>query len=84
MGFGDVMSRTDDGSHLDREQRRGKGPIAAIAMGVRFPARAHDPESLWDPLSSGTDPVSGVPSTRWDVDEPYDPDPGALGKTYSR
>ncbi|OMC39400.1 polyketide synthase [Mycobacterium sp. GA-1841] len=65
-----VASRTDD-------------PIAIIAVSCRFPG-APDPEAFWDVLSGGVDAIREVPEDRFDIDEFYDPDPDAPGKTYTR
>lgn len=59
-------------------------PIAVIGLGCRMPGGVKDPESLWQLLASGVDAVTEVPADRWDVDAYFDPDPDALGKTYSR
>jgi amino acid adenylation domain-containing protein len=60
-----------------------KEPIAVIGIGCRFPG-ASGPEAFWKLLSDGVDAVGEVPPDRWDVDEHYDPDPSAPGKTTSR
>ncbi|OMC04438.1 polyketide synthase [Mycobacterium sp. NS-7484] len=65
-----VASRTDD-------------PIAIIAVSCRFPG-APNPEAFWDVLSGGVDAIREVPEDRFDIDEFYDPDPDAPGKTYTR
>lgn len=58
-------------------------PIAVVAVSCRFPG-APDPESFWDLLSGGVDAIREVPEDRFDIDEFYDPDPDAAGKTYTR
>ncbi len=65
-----VTSRTDE-------------PIAIIAVSCRFPG-APNPEAFWDLLSGGVDAIREVPEDRFDIDEFYDPDPDAAGKTYTR
>lgn len=59
-------------------------PVAIIGMGCRFPGGGGDPAGLWDMLRRGVDAVTEVPPERWDVDRYYDPDPDALGKSYTR
>lgn len=59
-------------------------PVAIIGMGCRFPGGANDPASYWRLLASGTDAISEVPRSRWDVDTYYDADPDAAGKMYTR
>ncbi len=58
-------------------------PIAIVAVSCRFPG-APDPEAFWELLSGGVDAIREVPEDRFDIDEFYDPDPDAPGKTYTR
>ena len=58
-------------------------PIAVVAVSCRFPG-APNPEAFWDLLSGGVDAIREVPEDRFDIDEFYDPDPDAAGKTYTR
>ncbi|MDT5299408.1 MAG: hypothetical protein QOG79_2650, partial [Mycobacterium sp.] len=58
-------------------------PIAIVAVSCRFPG-APDPEAFWDVLAGGVDAIREVPEDRFDIDEFYDPDPEARGKTYTR
>ncbi|MCM2421630.1 type I polyketide synthase [Streptomyces sp. RKAG293] len=73
-----------------REQNRqlsgaGHEPIAIVGMACRYPGGVTSPEELWALLAAGGDGVSSFPLDRgWDVEGIYDPDPDAVGKTYSR
>jgi acyl transferase domain-containing protein/acyl carrier protein len=58
-------------------------PIAIVAVSCRFPG-APNPEAFWELLSGGVDAIREVPDDRFDIDEFYDPDPEAPGKTYTR
>lgn len=58
-------------------------PIAIIGIGCRFPG-AENPGAFWQLLSEGGDAVSEVPSSRWDVNRYYDPEPGKTGKMSTR
>ena len=58
-------------------------PIAVIGIGCRFPG-ADGPDRFWELLRNGVDAITEVPSDRWAIDEYYDADPEAPGKTYSR
>ena len=59
-------------------------PVAIVGMGCRFPGRADNPQAFWELLKSGTDAITEVPRSRWDVDALYDADPDAAGKMYTR
>lgn len=58
-------------------------PIAIIGLSCRFPG-ANSIEEFWQLLVAGKDAVSEVPSSRWDIEEYYDPDPDAPGKMYTK
>ncbi|PRQ06870.1 type I polyketide synthase [Enhygromyxa salina] len=57
--------------------------IAVIGMACRFPG-ADSAEDLWSMLLAGTDAVVPIPSSRFDIEPWYDPDPDAPGRTYAR
>src|SRR5207248_3331862 len=50
----------------------------------RFPGSADDPDAFWDLLWRGVDGTCDIPQGRWNVDEYFDPEPGAAGKMYVR
>jgi len=58
-------------------------PIAIIGMACRFP-QANNPNEFWQLLESGRDAITEIPPERWDIDDYYDSDPTAEGKTNTR
>jgi myxalamid-type polyketide synthase MxaE and MxaD len=62
----------------------GAEPLAVIGIGCRFPGDVRDPESLWQLIAQGTDAISEVPPDRWSLDDLYDADASAPGKTSTR
>ncbi|TQS00534.1 SDR family NAD(P)-dependent oxidoreductase [Paenibacillus ottowii] len=60
-----------------------KDSIAIIGMAGQFP-KSKTLTEFWDNLAQGRDCISEIPSTRWSIDEYYDTNPKAEGKTYSK
>jgi acyl transferase domain-containing protein/acyl carrier protein len=58
--------------------------FAIIGMACRFPGGADSLDAYWRLLRDGVDAVTEVPSSRWDADAYYDPDPGVSGKMNTR
>ncbi|WSJ90734.1 SDR family NAD(P)-dependent oxidoreductase [Streptomyces sp. NBC_01304] len=58
-------------------------PIAVVAMACRLPGGIDTPEGFWELLASGGDAIGGLPE-RWKSLDLFDPDPDAVGKSYSR
>ncbi|KUM99149.1 acyl transferase [Streptomyces yokosukanensis] len=64
--------------------KAGRGePIAVVSMACRYPGGVTSPEELWGVVRGGLDVVDEFPKDRgWrDV---YDPDPDAVGRSYTR
>ena len=60
-------------------------PIAVIGIGCRYPGGIATPQQLWEVVAAGMDVTSEFPTDRgWDLDNLFDPDPDAYGKSYTR
>ena len=59
-------------------------PVAIIGMSCRFPGGADNLDNLWEVLAKGVDAVTEVPASRWDANKYFDPDPDAIGKSYTK
>ena len=59
--------------------------VAVVGMGCRFAGGVGSAAGLWDLVIGRVDAVGGFPGDRgWDLDALFDPDPDAVGKTYTR
>ncbi|MGW8634618.1 type I polyketide synthase [Streptomyces sp. NPDC055793] len=74
----DRLRRENDALKAGRTE-----PVAVVAMACRYPGGVSSPEDLWDVVRDGLDVVGDFPADRgWrDV---YDPDPDAVGGSYTR
>ena len=57
--------------------------IAIIGYAFDFPSGIDSKEKLWEMLRYGKDKIEEIPQDRWDWKKNYDPDPDAIGKSYS-
>lgn len=64
-------------------KRAKEEPVAVVGMSSRFPG-APNTEAFWELLSRKRNAITEVPTSRWDIDAYYDPDPGMAGKMSSR
>jgi acyl transferase domain-containing protein/acyl carrier protein len=57
--------------------------VAIVGMSAIMP-EAPDGATFWRNVTAGRYCIGDVPRDRWDPDRYYDPDPTAVGRTYSR
>ncbi|WMC90248.1 type I polyketide synthase [Streptomyces rochei] len=81
-----VSAELDDTQRRVREMEESeREPIAIVGMSCRLPGGVNSPGEFWSLLEAGTDAVSEFPRDRgWDVENLYDPDPDAPGRSYVR
>ncbi|MFG1877459.1 SDR family NAD(P)-dependent oxidoreductase [Sphaerisporangium sp. NPDC049003] len=79
-----TVELTQTRRRLAEAEDRGHEPIAIIGMACRYPGGGDTVEGFWDLLREGRNAVSEVPSSRWNIDDYYDPDPRSPGGVYTR
>ncbi|MBN1851442.1 MAG: polyketide synthase dehydratase domain-containing protein [Pirellulales bacterium] len=68
---------------LDAQQTVAKEPLAIVGLACRF-AGAGSTNEYWNLIRQGRCQIGPIPNDRWEFEPYYDPDPNAIGKSYSR
>ncbi|MFG1957634.1 SDR family NAD(P)-dependent oxidoreductase [Nonomuraea sp. NPDC049028] len=79
-----TVELTQTRRRLAEAEDRQHEPIAIIGMACRYPGGGDTVEGFWNLLCDGGSAVTEVPSSRWDIDDYYDPDPRTPGGMYTR
>ncbi|MCC9168417.1 type I polyketide synthase [Pontibacter harenae] len=66
-------------NHLSLQQN----PVAIIGMSGLF-AGSENIESFWENIVQQANCITEVPSSRWNIEDYYDPNPKSVDKTYSK
>ncbi len=69
----------------ERQLHRGlqQTPIAIVGLASIMP-QASSLQQYWENILQEVDCITDVPSSHWDIDDYYDPDPRAKDKTYCK
>ncbi|ORB52070.1 type I polyketide synthase [Mycobacterium persicum] len=83
--LGQLLSGTVAAAPPVQPQVRTDEPVAVVGMACRFPGGVDSAAALWDLVAGGAEAVGQFPTDRgWDLADLFDPDPDAVGKTYTR
>lgn len=77
INYMDAQSQEQLHSQLQRV------PIAIIGMSALFP-KAKNLQEYWDNIIGKVDCITDIPTSRWNIDDYYDPDPTVPDKTYCK
>lgn len=75
----DISTRSQEQWHSQLQ----RVPIAIIGMASLFP-KAKNLQEYWDNIVGKVDCITDVPSSRWNIEDYYNPDPAAPDKTYCK
>lgn len=73
-----MNSSLDMNPNMDFPKSEHTQPIAIIGLNLKFPGDATSPEAFWDMLQNARNASTKVPTSRFNVDAFYHPDPARL------
>ncbi|AIQ12931.1 SDR family NAD(P)-dependent oxidoreductase [Paenibacillus durus] len=76
-------SEGERGTYTIADNRQSSDDVAVIGMAGRFPG-ADNLTQFWSNLKNGVDSISEVPQDRWNMDDYYDADGKAPGKSVCK
>ncbi|WP_159394578.1 beta-ketoacyl synthase N-terminal-like domain-containing protein, partial [Streptomyces sp. NRRL S-495] len=80
-----IQGTTNNTPTTTRTTTTDHDPIVIVGMACRYPGDITTPQGLWRAALDGADVISDFPTDRgWDLANLYDPDPDAVGRTYTR
>lgn len=79
-----IKQLKEENAALKQGSARISSEVAVIGMGCRFPGEAQDLDSFWRVLSEGIDTISEIPAERWSLNQYFDTNSDAPGKSYAK
>lgn len=79
-----IKQLKEENAALKQGSARLSSGVAVIGMGCRFPGEAQDLDSFWRVLSEGIDTISEIPAERWSLNQYFDTNSDAPGKSYAK
>ncbi|NMG06561.1 type I polyketide synthase [Brasilonema sp. UFV-L1] len=76
-----MYNKSLENSNINTQLRR--IPVAIVGMASIFP-QSRNVQEYWEKIVNKVDCITDVPSSYWDVEAYYDPDPKARDKTYCK
>jgi acyl carrier protein len=79
-----IQKNTQKAEVLGPSNHYSEDPIVVVSAACRVPGNVNSTDEFWEMLMSGTDCVTDIPPSRFDIDPFYDPNLNAIGRSYTR